>query len=215
MNQRKVNRLEMMEATHNFLDSNTSVWNTVPIMATYKTRLSQNIDLMKSVVERENESSVFTENSLQNLRILIAEKMDILDDVLEAYAEDTENKELLEKASNSKSDYLRYTNEGFETKVKNMIGLLEEHIDDMAPYGMTIDQIEDAKLSFNTFQDKREKPRSYPQKEISSQELSLEDLMSETTLLLSKLDGVMKRFRRSNATFYAGYEAARTVATDE
>ena len=102
MNQRKINRLEMMEATHSFLDTQTSVWNTVPIMATYKTRLAQNIDQMKKVYKEQHKAMVFTENSLQNLRITVAEKMDILDDILEAYADDTENKDLLEKASISK-----------------------------------------------------------------------------------------------------------------
>ena len=98
--------------------------------------------------------------------------------------------------------------------MKTVIALLEEHIEEMAAYGLTQDQIEDAKMSFNLFQDKRQKPRSF-QYDSQDNNHSLEDLMSETTLLLTKLDGVMKRFRRSNATFYAGYEAARTIVEEE
>ena len=150
---------------------------------------------------------------MQELKIRIAEKMDILDDILEAYADDTENAELLARASNSKRDYIRLPHEDFETKTKNMIDLLEANVAEMGDYGFTQEQIDDAKLSFGTYQDRRGKPRSY---QIASRiaTTSIDDLMKEATVVLEKLDRVMKRFKRSNTTFYSGYVAARTIVDD-
>ncbi len=213
MNQRQINKVEMMETTQTYLDANTAVWSTVPIITTYKNQLSQAIDGLKTAAQDQDAAQVFIGSNLQNLKITISEKMDILDDILEAYADDTDNAELLAKSANSKSDYLRQTNEDFETKVKNVIALLEENVADMADYGLTQDQIDDAKLSFGSYQDKRGKPRSY---QVASRQAtqSIEDLMGEASAAINKLDKVMKRFKRSNSSFYNGYQAARTVIND-
>ncbi|MEQ9468956.1 MAG: hypothetical protein RLN88_16220 [Ekhidna sp.] len=210
MTQEQINRTEMMETTQTYLDANTAVWSAIPIVTTYKNQLSQAIDGLKTAAQDQDAAQVFIGSNLQSLKITIAEKMDILDDILEAYADDTGNAELLAKASNSKRDYLRLTNEDLETKVKNVIDLLEANVADMADYGLTQDQIDDAKLSFSSYQDKRGKPRSY---QVASRQAtqSLKDLLSEGMDALQRLDKVMKRFKRSNSSFFNGYMAARTI----
>ena len=210
MDQRQINKLEMIESTNKYLDSTTGVWSAIPIVTNYKIRLSTAIDALKSAAQEQEAAKVFIGGSLQDLKITIAEKMDILDDILEAYAEDTENAELQAQADNSKTDYIRLPNEDFETKVKNVISLLEANVGEMADYGLTQDQIEDAKISFGTYQDKRGIPRSY---QVASKQATqtIEELMKEADDMLDKLDKVLKRFRRSDARFYVGYEAARTI----
>ena len=213
MNQRQINKVEMMETTNNYLDANTAIWSAIPIITSYKNRLSQVIDELKTAAQDQDAAQVFIGSNLQTLKITIAEKMDILDDILEAYADDNGNTELLAQAENSKTDYIRLTNEAFETKVKNVISLLESNVAEMADYGLTQDQIDDAKLSFSTYQDKRGMPRSY---KVASRQAtqSIEGLMDEGDKALEKLDRVMKRFKRSNSTFFNGYQAARTIVDD-
>ncbi|MEO1255275.1 MAG: hypothetical protein AAFY41_10375 [Bacteroidota bacterium] len=213
MDKRQTNKLEMMETTNTYLDANTAAWSAIPIVSTYKNRLSQAIDGIKTAAQDQEAAQVFIGSSLQNLKITISEKMDILDDVLEAYADDTDNAPLLAQADNSKSDYLRLPNEDFETKVKNVIKLLEEHVAEMEEYGLTQDQIDDVKLSFGSYQDKRGLPRTY---QVASRQAteSIETLVADGMEALNKLDKVMKRFKRSNSSFYTGYEAARTIVDD-
>lgn len=213
MKQSQINRLEMMQATNMYLNSNTVIWSVIPIVTTYKNELTQVIQSIRSNAKDQEASQVFIGSSVRQLKIYIAEKMDILDDVLEAYADDTANAELLVQASNSMSDYLRLPNEEFEVKTKHVIQLLETHVDGMADYGLTQNQIDDVKLTFGSFQDKRNKPRSYQiASRVATQSIS--DLLTEGVSVLEKLDRVMKRFKRSNATFYLGYLAARTVIDD-
>ena len=213
MNQRQINKVEMMETTNNYLDANTAIWSAIPIITSYKNRLSHVIDELKTAAQDQDAAQVFIGSNLQTLKITIAEKMDILDDILEAYADDNGNTELLAQAENSKTDYIRLTNEAFETKVKNVISLLESNVAEMADYGLTQDQIDDAKLSFSTYQDKRGMPRSY---KVASRQAtqSIEELIDEGDKALEKLDRVMKRFKRSNSTFFNGYQAARTIVDD-
>lgn len=210
MNQKQINRLEMMRSTNTYLDATSGAWSAIPIASAYKTGLALVIDQIRTSASDQESAKVFIGTSLMTTKRLIAEKMDILDDVLEAYAEDTENSELLVKASNSKSDYLRLPNEDFETMTSNVIDLLEDHVDDMADYGLTQDQVDDVKLDFGAYQDMRGKPRSY---QIASRSATqnIESLMDDGTKTLEKLDRVMKRFKRSNASFYSGYLSARTI----
>lgn len=210
MKQSQINRLEMMQTTNSFLNSNTVIWRVIPIVTTYKNELTQIIQNIRSNTEDDEAARVFVGSSLHQLKIHIAEKMDILDDVLEAYADDTGNAELLTQASNSMSDYLRLQHDEFEAKTTHVIELLEKHVGSMSDYGLTQDQIEDVKLTFSSFQDKRNKPRSYQVDSVAETQ-NTSDLLTDGVGVLVKLDRVMKRFKRSNASFYLGYLAARTV----
>lgn len=210
MNQKQINQLEMFQSTDDYLNANTAIWSSIPIITQYKNQVSQVVDAIRTSAQDQEAAQVFIGGSLLQVKHLIAEKMDILDDVLEAYADDNEDAELLSKASNSKTDYLRLPHGDFEVKTKNVIDLLETYVDQMQDYGITATQIDDVKLSFSVFQDKRGKPRSY---QIASRVATqnLEKLFGEGKTALIKLDRVMKRFKRSNSTLYNGYQAARTV----
>ncbi|WP_109831082.1 hypothetical protein [Reichenbachiella versicolor] len=200
----------MFEATNLYLDHNAAIWNAIPILTKYKTALNQVIEGIKQNALDQDSAQITIGGSIRELKQVIADKMDILDDSLEAYADDMNDSELLAQASNSKSDYFRLSHEEFETKTKNVIGLLEKNVDAMADYGMTVEQIEDVKTNFNSFQEKRGMPRAYQiASRIATQ--SLEELFEEGNKALTRLDKVMSRFRRSNVTFYIGYEAARHI----
>lgn len=210
MKQSEINRLQMYVAVEGFLDQQAPVWNPVPIVSAYKLKLTGTILGIKTAAKDQEAAQVFIGKSLGELKRTVGTKLDILDDTLVAYAEDTGNPELISRASNSASDYYRLSHEEFETKAQNMIGLLSEHVADMGDYGMTMDQIEDAKMGIDGFLDKRGKPRAYQiASRVATQ--SLEDLFKEGTKAVGRLDNVLKRFKRSNPAFYNGYIAARTV----
>ena len=210
MNQKQINKLEMFQSTNEYLDNNTAIWSAIPVIGTYKNGLAQSITEIKDAALSQDAAQVFIGGSLRQLKKLISDKMDVLDDVLEAYADDTGDEELRLLAANSYSDYFKLPNEDFETKTKNVIALLETHTDAMADYGMTAAQIDDVKLNFDEYQTKRGKPRSYQiASKIATQ--SIDDLFKVAADFISRLDKVMKRFKRSNTTFYSGYQAARQV----
>lgn len=210
MRQVQINRLEMFSATNDYLDSHNAIWSAIPILGNYKNELSIRIIAIKEAALAQDAAQVFIGKSIRDNKAQIAEKMDALDDILEAYADDTGNAELRTQAANNYSDYLRLPHEEFEVKVQNIISLLETHTPDTADYGMTPAQVEDVKLQFNEFQSQRGKPRSYKiASKVATQ--NIEDLFEEADDFVKKLDMVMKRFKRSNTTFYNGYLASRVI----
>ena len=210
MEQTQINQLEMYEATNSYLDTQAATWSPIPVISNYKTTLVNVIQSIESSAQDQESAQVFISGSLRQLKRLIALKMDILDDTLEAYADDTENMDLLQQAANSMSDYNQLSHEDFEVKTKNMIDLIASHIPAMVDYGLSVEQLDEVKTSFDHFQMKRGTPRSY---QIASRiaTTDLEELFKEGNKILSKLDKVMKRYKRSNASLYNGYIAARKV----
>jgi predicted DNA-binding protein len=210
MTQRQINRLQMMQATHAYLDQNTSIWNSIPAIVRYKTELNSLLSEIKQLALEQEASRVYIGGSLQEMKDQLALKMDILDDALEAYAADTNNVELMVQASNSKDRYVRLPHEEFETKVKMMLELLEQHVPDMADYGLLPEQLDDVRQGFDDFLQKRGKPRAYRiASRIATQ--SLAELFDAASQTLDRLDNVLKRFKRSNPSFYTGYQAARMI----
>ena len=210
MTREQINRLEMYQATNAYLDAHVDTWSAIPIVNTYKNNLVQALTGIQEAAQEQEAAQVFVGSSIRTLKLQIAQKLDILDDTLEAFAEDTGNAELQSKAANSQTQYFRLSNEDFEIKAKNIIDLLEAHVDNMADYGMTAAQIEEAKASFGLFQDRRGTPRSF---RIASRVATsdLVTLFGEAKTATDRLDKVLKRFKRSNMSFYEGYSAARTI----
>lgn len=210
MTQEQINRTEMYEATNGYMDRNAAVWSTIPIVNTYKTKLVGIISGIKTSAGDQEAAQVFIGNSTREMKQQLSIKLDILDDTLEAYAADTENAELLSKASNSKSDYFRLSNEDFEIKGRNTLDLLTENVGSMTEYGTSAEQIDETKVNFNNFLERRGKPRAYQiESRIATQ--NLEELFKEGNKILDRMDKVLKRFKRTNPAFYNGYSAARTI----
>ena len=208
MNQSQNNRLAMFESTNSFLAQNQSVWYSIPIVRTFKTELAGNIDSIKVYAGKQEASQVFISKSLSDQKMLIAEKMAIIDDSVEVYAEDTGNAELLVQTTNSKSDYYKLPNEEFEIKVTNVIEVVENVLPSLANYGITTVELGIVKEEFNDFQEKRGKPRSYRiSSRVATQELK--ELFDASLSLLSKLDKILKRYKLTNPAFHNGYLAAR------
>ena len=208
MNQKQVNTKEMMEATNSFLDANTAVWNAIPKIAEYKNELSDILLNIDQAARDQDAANVFIGTSIREIKRNLAIKMDILDDVLEAYADDIGDDELLSQASNTYTDYFKLTNSEIVTKVENVIGLLESNVSKMRDFGMTKSQIDDAKLTLDSYQTKLGNPRAY-QIASSVATKTLEDLFKQASETLEKIDRLMKRFKRSNITFYNGYQGSR------
>lgn len=213
MNQRQINRLEMFQDTDNYLNENQEVWSAIPIVGKYKNDLTQIIEALKEAAQDQQSAQLKVGKTRKQQKLEISRKMDILDDILEAYAADTNNETLRLKAQNSSTDYFNLKNEEFETKIKNVITLIDQEMNNMSDYGMSPALLEDAQLSFNNYSEQAGKPRAF---QVASRiaTANIEDLIKEGSQALERLDKVLKRFKRSNKNFYYGYEAARMIVDD-
>ena len=213
MTQREINRLEMFQAVNTYLNTHSSIWNTIVVAGRYKNQLSATIDALKTSASQQLQAQVFIGHSTKALKQSIAEKMDILDDTLEGFAEDTDNATLLAQAENSRKDYIRLPYEDFETKVRDIIRLVEANEEALADYGVTEAQIEEVKMDFDQFLEQRGKPRQYQiRSSVATGEIA--SLIKAGSTALEKMDRVLKRFKHANVDFYNGYTSARKIIGD-
>ena len=204
-------QLEMLQTALSYLDANNEIWGAVPIISTYRSHLADSISGIECELENHPESPDFGGTTLQQLRITVAEKMDVLDDILEAYAEDIKDQKLLEEAENSKSDYLRLTNDGFERKVTLVQKLIRENLDELKKYGLLEDQMSEVEQDFEAYKEKRSSPPTKPSAETSTTEVHL--LLTEGIESYTKLKTVMVSFRTSHHSFYQGFKSIEHVDT--
>lgn len=208
LNQQQQN-LRRLNTTLSYLDTHKAFWTSVPIVNTYRNHLAESIASIKEQLLLKNEKIDFGKITFQQIRIDIAEKMDVLDDILEAYAEDIADKNLLEEAENSKSDYLRLTNDGFERKVHSILQLLDDHKSALQKYGLETSQIDHVKKEFEAYQEKRKNPQLF--NKISNQNHAIAPFIEEGIHACNKLDKIMVSFRTSNPKFYNGFKAIEIV----
>ncbi|MCR9249180.1 MAG: hypothetical protein NXI20_02100 [bacterium] len=201
----------MLATTRTFLDLNTDVWSGVPIIATVKTELDSVIQEIIHHQEAQEASQVFLGSNKLALKKAVAEKADILNDILASYAEIEDNAALLEKSNKSFSDFNRLPYQDFQTVVKETIQLLDDNLASLADYGVSEDQVTDLKNSFDDFMSISGEPRLYKVASVQATK-ALEDLFTQASdLLKSKLDRLMKRYKTANTNFYNGYVASRVL----
>lgn len=211
MNKDQHNKLDMYEAVHTYLDANTDKWNGVPVLITFKNELSELLANIREHQDHQEAARVFLGANKTTQKRFVSEKADILNDALEAYAAIESNAELEQKAAKSFSDLNRLRNQDFVTIVTETIVLLEQYLEALADYGVTADQITDLKNSFDQFLLLQGQPRQY---RIAGKQatLNLAELFENASnLLATKMDKVMKRFKRTDTNFFNGYEAARVI----
>ena len=82
--------------------------------------------------DAQNAAQVFLHKNKKQQKLVVAEKADILNDALEAYAALEGDAELESKAAKSYSDLYSLRNEDFKTVIAETIALLEEKLTELA-----------------------------------------------------------------------------------
>ncbi|MFL1896167.1 hypothetical protein ACJRPK_10715 [Aquimarina sp. 2-A2] len=211
MTKQQINKLDMYQAVQTYLDTNTKKWSGIPKLLEFKNELDQLlIHLQEDSKNQEGAKLYLGSNKIAQKRI-VAEKADILNDILEAYAAIEEKKGLEQKAGKSFTELFRLRNQDFILVINETISLLEEHLKALAVYGVTAEQITDLKTSFDGFLELHGQPRQY-RIESKQATMSLSELFDQLTeLLTNKLDKILKSYKRTDSNFYNGYEAARII----
>ncbi|TYP74204.1 hypothetical protein [Aquimarina intermedia] len=211
MTKQQINKLDMYQAVQTYLDTNTKKWSAIPKLLEFKNELDQLlINLHEDSKNQEGAKLYLGSNKVAQKRI-VAEKADILNDILEAYAAIEEKKGLEQKAAKSFSELYKLRNQDFILVINETISLLEVHLKALAIYGVTAEQITDLKTSLDGFLELHGQPRQY-RIESKQATMSLSELFDQLTeLLTNKLDKILKSFKRTDSNFYNGYEAARII----
>lgn len=212
MNQSQMNRKHMVEATLSFLDQKSALWQSIAKIGEVKNKLSEvNIAIDEAAGEQQ-QAQVNVGKIKTDLKRIICEKADILNDIVEVYALMNGDEKLAQTMAGSASDLFKMKNDDMLRHVKQVIGSATENQEALtAEYGLTSGQITGLQADYDRFLELNGQPREYRIKS-GVATLTLEELFTEANnLLANQLDNLMKIFKRRDPTFYNGYLKARMV----
>lgn len=211
MTENQINRKEMQETVSSFLDENAEVWNTIPKITEFKTQLDDLNTAIDTSAQAQLDAQVYLGKSKSQLKRVIAQKSDMLNDAIEAYAGVEGDSALEQKMADSYTDLYRLRNTDFGIKIQEIVKEGNGRVTELAPYGVSADQITDLKADIDNFLVMNGKPRLYSVQMTQATE-DLSTLFKQVADLLElRLDKVMKMFKRRNANFYNGYVASRSI----
>ncbi|WP_372648388.1 hypothetical protein [Draconibacterium sp.] len=212
MNKNQINKKEMYDAVSSYLDSKSALWATIPKVGEFKNAFTAVITQIDTVQYEQQQAQVFLGKTKTQIKSVVAEKADILNDSVEAFASITGDEKLRLKMSASYTSLYRLRNADFIPAIKAIIEAVEANIEVLTTeYGVTREQVEGLKTDFDEFLAINGQPRAYKIASVEATK-SLELLFEEAdTILDNQLDKVMSLFKRRDPGFYNGYIAARVI----
>lgn len=212
MNQNQIDRKHMLDNTLSYLDTNTSVWSSIAKIGEVKNMLGQYSLAIDAAAMQQEQSQVTAGKIKLELKRTIADKADVVNDLIEVYALMNGDEILAGKMADSASDLYRMKYDDMQRRVKIIIDSATEHQEVLtAEYGLSPQQIIDLQADYDRMQELSGQPREYQIRSAVATQ-SLEELFTTVNkLLVNQLDNLMKVFKRRNAAFYIGYEKARMV----
>ncbi len=202
----------MVETTLSFLDSNATIWQNVARIAQVKNQISEASQAIDLAAVEQQSAQVNVGKIKLDLKRTIAEKADILNDLVEVYAQMNNNPTLAQQMSDNSTTLFRMKNDDMTRKVKQIVDAIVAHQDVLvAEYGLAAEQITGLQADYDYYQELSGQPREYQIKS-GVATLTLDERFAEVhNLLTNQLDNLMKIFKRREPTFYSGYLKARMV----
>ncbi|QIA08785.1 hypothetical protein [Draconibacterium halophilum] len=211
MNKTQTNQFRMFLNTQEALDSNSTLWSSIPIMLSTKNNLDELIQRISDVNEKTVlNSKAVTANKTASLNALI-EKAVTLSGILQAYAAVTDNMKLAGKIALTKSDITKIRETDVEAVVTPVIDEARKELSNLADYGLTEELIVEAETSLDDFKTQIGQPRVVRNQAFAAMTLMEELFDAANDLVKNTLDKLMIRFKFTNTEFYSEYERARTI----
>lgn len=211
MSNQDQNRFNMVVAVQRYMDNSTATWTRVPVITRYKNELDTlvvQIDEQTSAGQADSKPLTRDKNQLKEA---IALKASILAGALYAYAEESGNTALVEKANIPTSAVTRMRDAEVPAQITSFIATLRAELANLADYGITEDQVVELETSVDDFRPLVGQSRLVQSAgAIAARELGAL-VQAATTLLDQRLDKVILQFKLSDPGFYEGYNRARVI----
>jgi hypothetical protein len=205
------NKFNMYEAVIAVLDSNSSIWNSIPAIVEIKTNVETNIDKIRELRQiQEKDSTGITVNKAEIQENLIAATLKLIGGLM-AYATVTNNHELRNSINYKKSD-LEYTRDNIlYDKALLVYNTAQPLAAELAVYLIGEEDI----LAVDTLL--KEYEAAIPEKRAAVSESkaatqALKQTIKATSFILKdKLDNLMLIFQAVNPDFFNAYTNSRII----
>jgi hypothetical protein len=211
MNARFENMLSMYYAVIDFCQKNKLVWqNDVP----FKTSFDLFMSKIPLIEQNRNQQSInfsgVTKEKAQKKEEL-SEKAYFAANRLQSYARASQNFELLNKISFSKSNFMTVRDTDLIGMCNIIVDCLKQNLSQLGIYSISQVTIDELQLLLNIYQSFLGKPRSFQSSSITAT-ANLSELFKETNeIIKNRLDLDVEVFKNSASDFYKGYASARKI----
>ncbi|MCY1721641.1 hypothetical protein OU798_14900 [Prolixibacteraceae bacterium Z1-6] len=211
MNKTRTNQFRMFLATQETLDSNSALWNGIPVMLSSKNDFDELIQRIAAVNEKtmSNSKAVTADKALM-LKNLI-EKAVTVSGILQAYAAVTEDVQLAGKVQLTKTDIERARETDVEALIAPVIDEARKELVNLADYGVSEELIVELETTLDDYKALIGQPRTVRNQAFAAMTLMDELFDACNDVVKNKLDKLMIRFKFTNTEFYSEYERARTI----
>lgn len=211
MNQYGENRLSMMYATRQVLDQNSSIWNTVPAVATVKGEFDANIASIEgSLALQLKDITGHTEAKYVALKEMVKPTVRVAGGVM-AWAEATGDEGLAEEMNIFASELLKYRDSAVAQRCQGVRNAANTNVASLVDYGVTAAEITELQQRIDAYLVLVQQPRNVViARKGATSEIGL--LVRDTQKLLTRrMDMLMRRFVVSAPEFYRQYTNARII----
>lgn len=197
--------------TQEALDSNSTLWSSIPVMLSTKNNFDELIQRIGDVNEKTvSNSKAVTADKAVTLNNLTAKAV-TLSGILQAYAAVTGNVKLAGRVALTKTDIERVRETDVEALITPVIEEARKELANLADYGLTEDMIVETETSLDDFKALIGQPRTVRNQAFAAMTLLEELFDAANDLVKNQLDKLMIRFKYTNTEFYSQYERARTI----
>ena len=200
----------MYQVVNNFLVKNSEVVNLLPNLATYQTRLAENIaKIMKAEANESNNTTGLSDYKQETKDALVVAAFEV-SSRLSSYARQNNRPELLKNTYYTESK-LRYSSDSYlRGNARKLYDIAETYLEELATFGITAETQVVYLGKIEAFE------KAVPLKRDSitaqvRQTNETEQLFRDTDGVLKQIDNLMEIVRNSNANLYVGYVEARKV----
>jgi hypothetical protein len=211
MLKRLANKLMMFEAVQSHLNTNKSVWTSVPAMVEtindFESLLAEIETCWK--LTSENKKGITLQKAAQ--QALVIEHTYELSSLLYAMASKKNDAILAAKVDFTETDLLKKRDGNLVTTCLNMVEIATEHLAELIDYQVSGDELMVLKEEIKSFADNLTTGR-VSVSERKAANAKLKDLFVQVDALLKKqLDRLMVRFRENEPEFYTAYQNTRRI----
>ena len=117
------------------MDTHADIWNTIPKIAEFKNKLDAINTQIEETHQAQQDAQVFLGKTKTQLKLTIAQKADMINDVVEAFAGLEGDTSLEQRMADSASALKKLRNQDFMLKIKEIIEEAESHQESLKDYG--------------------------------------------------------------------------------
>ena len=201
----------MFLTTQETLDTNSPLWNMIPVLLNVKNNLDELIQRIADVNEKTVSNSKSVTASKEIALNGMIRKAVSLSGILQAYAAFTDNVPLAGKVKLTKSDIVQARETDVEALVAPVINEARKELANITDFGASEAMVVELETSLDDFKTHIGQPRTIRNQAFAA--ITLLDELFDTAngVVKNKLDKLMIQFKYTQTEFYSEYERARTI----